>query len=114
VKSGVQGSCLEVWDIREQKLDGRVGKANGSTLPDTPVFWTTQDRSIIAALSFDGDPRKIYEFNPSTLEAVGAPFEGHGSSITGLALSFNCALLVEFRTQVGQRLRAKTRQSKLL
>jgi len=37
--------------------------------------------------------RKIYEFDVSTLETIGAPFERHISHFTGLALSFDCALL---------------------
>jgi len=95
VKSGNE-RCLEVWDIQEQKLDGRVGKGGGHVLPDTPVFWTTKDRSIVAAFSFKAtfeEPRTIYEFDSSTLETVGAPFEGHTREITGLVLSFDCALL---------------------
>jgi len=99
VKSGFRAGCLEVWDIQEEKLDRRVGKGDGDIdkiWPDTPVFWTTKDRSIVAAFRFEGNfqgPRKIYEFDSSTLETVGAPFEGYTTIITGLALSFDCALL---------------------
>jgi len=99
VKSGSTfGMCLEVWDIQEQKLDRRVGNGRGGRWPDTPVFWTTKDRSIIAAFSFpdvNDSPEgrtTIYEFDSSTLETVGAPFE-HAQAITFLALSFDCALL---------------------
>jgi len=53
VKSGVKGRCLEVWDNQAQKLGRRVGKGGGGTWPDTPVFWTTEDRSIVAAFSFE-------------------------------------------------------------
>ncbi|KAG2126554.1 hypothetical protein DEU56DRAFT_916066 [Suillus clintonianus] len=35
----------------------------------------------------------IYEFDPSTLETVGAPFEGHTNVICGLTLSFDGVLL---------------------
>ena len=96
VKSGYRKRCLEVWDIQEQKLNHRVGKGGGSIMPDTPVFWTTNDRSIVAAFRFEADskhPTKIYEFDASTLETVGAPFEGHTYAITDVALSFDCALL---------------------
>jgi len=85
VKSGVHGRCLEVWDIQEQKLDREVGKGGGGLLLDSPVFWTTKDRSIVAAIRFEDDledPGKIYEFDASTLETVGAPFEGHSGEIT--------------------------------
>jgi len=98
VKSG--GRCLEVWDIREQKLDRGVGKSGGGVFLDTPVFWTTEDRSIVAAFSFEDvhypefqGPTKIYEFDASTLETVGAPFEAHTGGIRDLALSLDCALL---------------------
>jgi WD40 repeat protein len=64
------------------------------------VFWTTRDATIIAAFSIIDDPDSdfcqamiIYEFDASTLETVGTPFEGHSSHITCLALSFDCALL---------------------
>ena len=101
VKSGAHGMCLEVWDILEQKLDGRVGEANGSIWPDSPVFWTTKYRSIVTAFRFEdvdesvvlAGPTTIYEFDSSMLETVGAPFEGHNSRITCLALSLDCALL---------------------
>jgi WD40 repeat protein len=58
------------------------------------VFWTTKDRSIVAAFGIEDDsedPGKIYEFDLST-ETVGAPFE-HAGAISGLAFSFSCALL---------------------
>ena len=96
VKSGYLRGCIEVWDIQEQKLDGRVGKSNSGIWPDSPVFWTTKDRSIVAACNFEDtseDPRKIYEFDASTLETVGAPFEAHTGEIRGLALSFDCDFL---------------------
>ncbi|KIK34814.1 hypothetical protein CY34DRAFT_47852, partial [Suillus luteus UH-Slu-Lm8-n1] len=35
----------------------------------------------------------IYEFDASTLETVGTPFKGHTGRVTGLALSFDGALL---------------------
>jgi hypothetical protein len=35
----------------------------------------------------------MYKFDPSTLKTVGAPFRGHISIVTGLALSFDGALL---------------------
>jgi WD40 repeat protein len=37
--------------------------------------------------------KTIYEFDASTLETVGTPFEGHTMRVTGLALSFDGALL---------------------
>jgi WD40 repeat protein len=88
------GKYLEVWDIQAQKLDRRVGKSRGGLVTFTPVFWTTKDRTIVTAFTFDTeDPKTIYEFDSSTLETVGTPFEGHTDLVTGLALSFDCALL---------------------
>jgi WD40 repeat protein len=89
-------SWLEVWDIQAQKLDNKVGKRD-SWLRRVPVFWTTKDRTIVASFCFtDGndDPAKtIYEFDSSTLETVGTPFEGHTHHVTGLALSNDSTLL---------------------
>ena len=45
-------SCLEVWDIQAQKLDNKVGKRGSSPLFRVPVFWTTKDRTIVAAFCF--------------------------------------------------------------
>jgi WD40 repeat protein len=106
------GGCLEVWDVRTHKLDVKfVGKRCYGTVTKTPIFWTTQDKSIVAVFDFgdwnsprhpdptDWDRRHpnlntIYEFDALTLEIVRAPFGGHTHCITGLALSFDCALLV--------------------
>jgi WD40 repeat protein len=92
------GKCLEVWDIETQELLVTVGKpSNFGYNPNAPMFWTTKDRTIVAAFSFDEDrvPAKtIYEFNASTLDTVRAPFEGHTSYIAGLALSVDCTLLL--------------------
>ncbi|KAJ8579985.1 WD40 repeat-like protein, partial [Rhizopogon salebrosus TDB-379] len=92
-------SYLEVWDIQAQKLDNKVRKRHGlyNYWPHAPVFWTTKDRTIVAAFCFtDGndDPAKtIYEFDSSTLEIVGTPFEGHTHHVSGLALSNDSTLL---------------------
>ncbi|KAG2063765.1 WD40 repeat-like protein [Suillus decipiens] len=91
VKSSV-GKCLEVWDIRSQKLDVRVGGYSEEGPAYSPVFWT---RNIIAAFTFNDEvPKTIYEFDASTLKTVGTPFEGHTESISSLALLFDSALLI--------------------
>jgi WD40 repeat protein len=89
------GSCLEVWDVQSQKLDVRIGTNFGGAITYAPVFWTNDNKTIIAAFSFTEDvPAKtVYEFDASTLETVGTPFEGHTEVVTGLALSFRGALL---------------------
>ena len=103
------GKCLEVWDIETRKLDVSVGKYSssapwrGGLVICPPLFWTTQDRTIVAAFSFwngdsnsDSYPTTIYEFDSLTLETirVGAPFKGHTCIILGLALSSDCTFPV--------------------
>ncbi|KIK43121.1 hypothetical protein CY34DRAFT_804123 [Suillus luteus UH-Slu-Lm8-n1] len=92
------GRWLEVWDVQSQKLDVRVGEIDRS--PDTysSVFWTKNNQNIIAAFSFTKDVdvvgiTTIYEFDASTLQTVGTPFQGHTQLVSGLALSFDDTLL---------------------
>ncbi|KIK43160.1 hypothetical protein CY34DRAFT_804167 [Suillus luteus UH-Slu-Lm8-n1] len=89
------GKCLELWDVRSQKLDAKVGEYGGLRRTYSPVFWTNNNKTIIAALSPNEDdyPKTIYEFDGSTLDVVGTTFEGHTYLVTGLALSFDGALL---------------------
>jgi WD40 repeat protein len=90
------GECLEVWDVQLQKLDKRIGNGSYSGfVPFPPIFWTNKNQNILAAFSFtkDDDAKTIYEFDASTLETVGTPFEGHTELVIGLALSFDGALL---------------------
>jgi WD40 repeat protein len=93
------GSCLEVWDVQTQKLDRRIGKYQRGHLTNAPVFWTNKE-TILAAFTLevldDSEPvaaTTICEFDASTLETLGAPFQGHTKVIRGLALSFDGALL---------------------
>jgi WD40 repeat protein len=90
------GTWLEVWDIETQKFDVRVGKyaLDGLvTHAQSPVFWTTKDKTIVAVLDFNDGPSAIHEFDALTLKTVGASFQGHTGDIKSLALSFDCALL---------------------
>jgi WD40 repeat protein len=91
----VTGKCLEIWDVWSRKLDAKVGNYTGLGNSLSPVFWTNNNKTIIAAFSFtkDDDPKTIYEFDGLTLETVGSPFEGHTDLVRGLALSFDGALL---------------------
>ncbi|KAG1760178.1 WD40-repeat-containing domain protein [Suillus occidentalis] len=104
------GTCLEIWDIQSQKLDARIGKPGDSmSVFLSSILWTNKNKTVITAFKFTTDSasikqpdvddasshlKMIYEFDASTLETVGAPFEGHGKLVTGLALSFDNALLV--------------------
>ncbi|KAG2361614.1 quinon protein alcohol dehydrogenase-like superfamily [Suillus spraguei] len=110
------GTCLEVWDIQSQKLDIRLGKSDNGGTGCAPVFWTNENKNIVAAFEFNSESdsesdlddvtsstdsdryyssvaKTIYEFDASTLETIGAPFQGHTDIIWGLALSFDGALL---------------------
>jgi WD40 repeat protein len=98
------GRCLEVWDLQSQKLDKRIRNGSGfGSSPVPPIFWTNKNKNILAAFIFtakpldifteDDDAKTIYEFDASTLETVGTPFEGHTKLVTGLALSFDGVLL---------------------
>jgi len=98
VESSVR-KCLEVWDVQTQKLDARVGKKCGGHIISVPHMFWTKKGTILAAFSFDFDnwqysePTTIYEFDASTLETVGDPFEGHTDIISQLALSSDGTLL---------------------
>jgi WD40 repeat protein len=92
------GRFLEVWDVQSQKLDVRIGGYAydiEAIIEYVPVFWTNDNKNILAAFSLTkGVPAKtVYEFDASTLETVGTPFQGHTDLVTGLALSFRGALL---------------------
>ncbi|KAG2342019.1 WD40 repeat-like protein [Suillus weaverae] len=88
--------CLQVWDIQAQKLvvtrETFSGRISGIY---SPIFWTTKHKSIVSVFHFTSNERvtTIYELDASTLETIGDPFEGHVSTINGLALSFDCVLL---------------------
>jgi WD40 repeat protein len=97
----IGGTWLEVWDVQTQKLDRRVGKSPiRGYVTYAPVFWTDKE-TILAAFTFDevldnNTPvaaTTIYEFDASTLETLGPPFQGHTDLIYGLALLFDGALL---------------------
>ncbi|KAG2145756.1 hypothetical protein DEU56DRAFT_910042 [Suillus clintonianus] len=86
------GRWLEVWDVKTQTLDVRVGNFSGPETTSAPVFWTHQNQNILTAF-VNSDATRISEFNASTLETVGTSFAGHTKPVTGLALSFDGALL---------------------
>jgi WD40 repeat protein len=101
LKSDV-GKCVEVWDIEPQKFDARVGGhivkwqkayAHQCSGPGQTIV----NKSILAAFSFanlkDAPAHTIYKFDASTLENIGVPFEEHTKAVTGLAPSFDGALL---------------------
>jgi len=95
-KLAVKPDGLEVWDVREQKLNIRIKNDVHAWVTGVPMFWTTGDRTIVAAFnsSDDGEFKTIYEFDASTLETVRTPLKGHTDLIAGLALSYDCTLLV--------------------
>ncbi|KAG1870955.1 hypothetical protein C8R48DRAFT_65800 [Suillus tomentosus] len=91
------GTCLDIWDVQSQFLDVRLGDEGGEEneeITEAPMFWTNNNKNILAAFSFKGDyARTIYQFDALTLGTVGTPFEGHTRVITGLDLSFDHTLL---------------------
>jgi hypothetical protein len=92
----IASHSLEVWDVQTQKLNVQTSTRYDVT-SNIPIFWTTNDNSIVAALfRFDSTDHRyrylIYEYNASTLKTVGAPFN-HTSPINSLALSSDCRLL---------------------
>jgi WD40 repeat protein len=91
------GTILEVWDVQSEELDVRIGDRfdDGSSFPSTPIFWTNRNKNILAAFTFtlDDGAKTIYEFDASTLKTVGTSFKGHTDVVTGLALSFDGALV---------------------
>jgi len=97
-KLGVKWTSIEVWDIREQKLDVRKEDAFSleAFASHVPMFWTTGDRTIVATFKSSDrqDFNTIYEFDASTLQTVRTPFKGHTDAINCLALSSDCTLLV--------------------
>lgn len=95
-KLAVKSEYLEVWDVQSQNfLDVRIGKPFTGFRPvaPAPVFWTNEDKSIVASPNLNASASTIYEFNSETLEIVGAPFEGHTKDINSLVLSFDCTFL---------------------
>ncbi|KAG2116789.1 hypothetical protein DEU56DRAFT_984917 [Suillus clintonianus] len=87
---------LEVWDIQKQKLDASTecnGKRAGA-ITYAPIVWTNKNKTILAAFSEpkDFETKTIFEFDASTLETVGTPFQ-HTDLVTDLALSSDNTLL---------------------
>ncbi|KAG2156394.1 quinon protein alcohol dehydrogenase-like superfamily [Suillus clintonianus] len=76
-------SVSEVTSLSEAASVSEVASA---LEPELDRLWPADARKPV-------DLNTIYEFNALTLKIVGAPFEGHTDTVTGLALSFDCALL---------------------
>ncbi|KAG1766359.1 hypothetical protein EV702DRAFT_1204148 [Suillus placidus] len=83
------GTCLEVWDVRSRKLDRRIAAFEFSF-----ILHPFDESAAESALDLENYTNTIYEFDAVTLKIVGAPFKGHTKHISGLALSFDDALLV--------------------
>jgi WD40 repeat protein len=96
----IAGKSLEIWDVQSQKLDVRIGESSDAGFTPAPIFWTNKNHNILVAFNFiqDDDAKTIYEFDASTLKTVGTPFEGHTDIVSGLALSFDGALLASAST----------------
>ncbi|KAG2341783.1 kinase-like protein [Suillus weaverae] len=92
------GNHLEVWDVATQSSikdgDMQLWNSIAHTLC-APIFWTTKDKTIVTTFSvaYFSSRNRISEFDASTLQAIGLPFDGDTEPITDLAFSFDCALL---------------------
>jgi len=92
--NGWMGKCLEVWDIKTQKLDRKVGTEPGGNVSYTP--FRTKQETVLAAFTFaDSSPTTICEFDASTLDldTIEAPLEGYSKTVRSLAFSFDDAFL---------------------
>ncbi|KAG1793979.1 uncharacterized protein HD556DRAFT_460680 [Suillus plorans] len=85
----VGSGWVRAWNSLDMELGSTPDKDGGRKLP---VFWTTKNKSIVAASNCMDDDTTIHEFDASTLKIVGAPFK-HTEKIFGLALSSDCVLL---------------------
>ncbi|KAG2335383.1 WD40 repeat-like protein, partial [Suillus weaverae] len=83
--SGVGFSMPRIWSLDTGKL---VFEIQSSCSAGAVRF--SRDSKKLAVNS---NPKTVYELDASTLEIVGAPFEGHSKMIHSLALSFDCAIL---------------------
>ncbi|KAG2052697.1 WD40 repeat-like protein [Suillus hirtellus] len=87
-------SYLEVWDIQTHKLVVVRYQCIGNFIwIRTPVLWTTKDKLITTAFTWDRDMTTIHECDVSTFETVEDSFQGHTGVIKSLALSFDRLLL---------------------
>ncbi|KAG2099830.1 quinon protein alcohol dehydrogenase-like superfamily [Suillus discolor] len=84
--------CIDISADSALVAGGSEPRRRLSDVSSVPVFWTTKDKSIIAASNCMDDDTTIHEFDASTLKTVGAPFK-HTEGICGLALSSDCVLL---------------------
>ncbi|KAG2753553.1 WD40 repeat-like protein, partial [Suillus brevipes Sb2] len=90
VASGSFDRTARIWNLETGKLVAR---------PFESVDWvgsvrfSTDSKKLAVELWGGNCLETIYEFDASTLETVGTPFEGHIKFVSGLALSFDCALL---------------------
>ncbi|KAG2066049.1 WD40 repeat-like protein [Suillus decipiens] len=81
------GSIDKIWNLETGKL----------------VAGPFKSTDWVGAIRFSSDSKKLavksawmtcLEFDALTLGTVGAPFEAHTNTIKGLALSFDCTLLI--------------------
>ncbi|KAJ8586907.1 YVTN repeat-like/Quino protein amine dehydrogenase [Rhizopogon salebrosus TDB-379] len=89
--SGSTDGTVRIWNLDTGKF---VAGPLGTNAGYVSAVRFSQDSKKLAVVSTYGNfPTAIYEFDASTLEPVGAPFEGHIKFISGVALSSDGALL---------------------
>ncbi|KAG2356951.1 quinon protein alcohol dehydrogenase-like superfamily, partial [Suillus spraguei] len=88
--SGSWDGTARVWNLDTGKLMGRPFKSE-----DWPgaVLFSSDSKKLAVNFKDDDIANTVYEFDATTLQTSGAPFEGHTKIVTGLALSFDGAIL---------------------
>ncbi|KIK36085.1 hypothetical protein CY34DRAFT_51288, partial [Suillus luteus UH-Slu-Lm8-n1] len=85
--SGSWDKTVRIWNLETGKLV--AGPFDNIQWVGAVVFSTDSKKLAVKS----GTCLKVWDFDASTLETVGTPFEGHTKFINGLALSFDGALL---------------------
>src|ERR1700710_270298 len=80
-------------DTQRDHSGGNLATREPVSLPFTLIAGPFRRYLLLPSPDYDSLPTSFYEFDASTLEPVGAPFEGHFEGISGAALSSDGALL---------------------
>src|ERR1700710_1604348 len=80
-------------DTQRDHSGGNLATREPVSLPFTLIAGPFRRYLLLPSPDYDSAPTSIYEFDASTLEPVGAPFQGHIEGISGVALSSDGALL---------------------
>ncbi|KAG2740730.1 hypothetical protein P692DRAFT_20670949, partial [Suillus brevipes Sb2] len=87
--TGADEFTVRIWNLDTSKLVAGPFKSMGMV---GAVRFSTDSKKLTLK-SDDAPAHTIYKFDASTLENIGVPFEEHTKAVTGLAPSFDGALL---------------------